>query len=63
MMLDKDFVHYTGVGISHLTIHVSSIYSTIDLLNTRPAITQCTGSETEEEIYSQFGFPIVRIID
>ena len=34
---------------------------TIDLLNNRPVITQCAGSDTE--IYSQFGFPIGRIID
>ena len=36
---------------------------TIFLLNTRPAITQCTGSGNEEEIYNQFGFPIGRRID
>ena len=30
----------------------------IDIINTRPAITQCTGSVIDDEICSQFGFPI-----
>ena len=35
----------------------------IDFSDTRPAITQCTGRDTEEEIYCQFGFPSGKIID
>ena len=35
----------------------------IELLFTRPAITQCTGRITDREYYSQFGVPIGRIID
>ena len=33
----------------------------IDLASTRPAITQCTGSDNEEYIYSHFGFLIGQI--
>ena len=36
---------------------------TINLLNTRPAITQWTGSIIEEEIEQSIPFPIGRIID
>ena len=36
---------------------------TIDLINTRPIITNADSAITEEEMYSQFGFPIGRIID
>ena len=34
-----------------------------NILYTRPANTNCTGSITEEEIYIQFDFLIGRIID
>ena len=34
-----------------------------DLLNTRPVIIQCTGSDIPKSKLSQFGFPIVRIIN
>ena len=38
-------------------------WTIVDLLYTyRPVISQCTGSITEEEIYSNVGFPFGRII-
>ena len=42
--------------------YYTSSLQTIDLLYTRPAITQRTGSISEEEIYSQFGFLLVELL-